>query len=238
MIRFYEAGWNDETTIDSSWMYDLKDGDQNPSVRFLVYYNGLEKDFDKEIEDPLKNDDLFDGNEGNMKVSWIHAGGMSINGDSAYPWRGCTYHTYIQLEWKEKWLERSMRDFLQAFNKELRECSMNGLGLYVKFPDEALDDKTHERAYYDKNQQRLREIKTIWDKDDAFGWPYGVQPVGGRKQSPAAEPKTGTTAEASQDPPYPGFLSAKDLTDRSAKTYWSTYNPTSVESTLGETVAS
>ncbi|KAI8679855.1 FAD-binding PCMH-type domain-containing protein [Fusarium keratoplasticum] len=50
MVKFYTTNWPNEMTIDSSWLCDLKDGREDPAVRFLVYYNGTEPQFDELID--------------------------------------------------------------------------------------------------------------------------------------------------------------------------------------------
>ncbi|CVL03065.1 related to 6-hydroxy-D-nicotine oxidase [Fusarium proliferatum] len=317
MIKFYTASWTNNMTIDSSWLMDLKDARDDPSVRFLVYYNGLETQFDKEVDERLgdcgkvddkdevdsKNKSLaeqlkdrtlqetstlflhetlvaqwseetqkalpsnpmfriytsfsfteasvkeniseiiktlktklkafktdFKGEEGSIRVTWIHSGGKANEKgphDSAYPWRGCVYHTYIMIEWKDKWLETKMRLFLAEFNKALRGYSMDGLGVYVNFPDATLDKDTYEKAYYGVNREELQSIKAYWDKDNIFQWPHGVQ-VG-----PHVESK-GTVMEfaasplpPSSNPAVEGFVNPREAAGVSACISWDTFNPAS-----------
>jgi FAD binding domain/Berberine and berberine like len=51
MNSFYTRNWPDEMTIDSSWLCDLEKKEPELGVRFLVYYNGGRKDFNKAIDD-------------------------------------------------------------------------------------------------------------------------------------------------------------------------------------------
>ncbi|KAF5700450.1 6-hydroxy-D-nicotine oxidase [Fusarium globosum] len=308
MIKFYTANWSANMTIDSSWLLDLKDSREDPSVKFLVYYNGLETDFDKEVDERLgdcgKGDvtdkslakqlkdrtlpevstlflhetlvaqwseetqkalplnamfriftsfsftktsveknipDIIDilkkgmvafknefkGEEGSIKVTWIHSGGKASETgpqDSAYPWRGCDYHTYIMIEWKDKWLEKRMKEILADFNQALRKYSMDGLGVYINFPDATLDANTYEKAYYGVNRDKLQRIKTYWDKGNIFQWPHGVQVL------PHVDSK-GTAMEFVAPPPPPskkpiveGFANAGDTTGVNACQSWGTVN--------------
>ncbi|KAF9766546.1 hypothetical protein IL306_001032 [Fusarium sp. DS 682] len=313
MVQFYTADWSNEMTIDSSWLMDLKDPRQDPSVRFLVYYNGPEAKFDKEVDlhlgtcgkgpnekkslpEQLKDRTLeekstrflhetlvaqwseetqkalpsnamfriytsfsftkkseeniskitktlteqlkafkeqFKGEEGSIRVSWIHSGGKSNDKgphDSAYPWRGCVYHAYIMIEWKEKWLEKSMREFLATFQKELRGQSMDGLGVYVNFPDETLDKNTYEKAYYGENREELQRIKAYWDKNNIFGWPHGVQ-VGPHVSDASVMAFAAPPPPPSREPACKGFVNAGDMTDKFASNGWCTHKP-DVESPL------
>ncbi|WKT38333.1 FAD-binding, type PCMH, subdomain 2 [Fusarium oxysporum f. sp. vasinfectum] len=273
MTKFYTAGWTNNMTIDSSWLMDLKDAREDPSVRFLVYYNGLEEHFDEEVDDRLgdcgkvgegdkslaeqlkdrtlqENSTLFSsrdsfktlkeklvafkgefkGEEGSIRVSWIHSGGKSSEKgphDSAYPWRGCVYHTYIMIEWKDKWLETRMRQVLAGFNEALRKYSMDGLGVYVNFPDATLDKDTYEKAYYGVNREELQSIKAYWDKNNIFQWPHGVQ-VGPQVDS------QGTAMEFASPPPPPssepvvqGFVNPREAAGVSVCMSWQTFNPAS-----------
>ncbi|KAH6624104.1 hypothetical protein B0J18DRAFT_444369 [Chaetomium sp. MPI-SDFR-AT-0129] len=121
--------------------------------------------------------DVFAGEEGLLQVTWIHTGGEAsrdkTTSTTAYPWRSSTYHTYVMLEWKEKWLTRDMKDFLKTMSNDLRKFSVNGHAAFVNFPDSQL--KAHEEAYFGSNQQELREVKKRWDPDHFFEWHQGVK---------------------------------------------------------------
>ncbi|RGP72033.1 6-hydroxy-d-nicotine oxidase [Fusarium longipes] len=309
MTEFYLAQWSNEMTIDSSWLMDLKDSREVPGVRFLAYYNGLETDFDREVDQRLKScikgpeetkslpqqlkdrtlqeastrflhetlvaqwseetqrslpsnamfkistsfsftgfseankeslskiiDVLkkrlvafkkqFKGEEGSIKVSWIHSGGKSNEKEpdySAYPWRGCVYHTYVMIEWKDKWLEKDMREFLGTLNKELRGYSMNELGVYVNFPDETLDENTYERAYYGENRKELQRIKAVWDKGNIFGWSHGVRP--GPHVDGASEAVTSSPPPPSNSAICKGFANPREMLDKFAAKGWATHTP-------------
>ncbi|KAM0541302.1 hypothetical protein ACHAPJ_013296 [Fusarium lateritium] len=313
MAVFYSANWSNEMTINSSWLINLKDNRDDPSIRFLVYYNGLETDFNEEINSRLKDcikeieekkslreqlkdrtlqekstrflhetlvaqwseetqrvlpsnamfriytsfsftsfqsstgetkDSIveiisilkkglvsfkaeFKGEEGSIRVSWIHSGGKSNEKgprDSAYPWRGCVYHTYIMIEWKEKWLETSMRKFLETLNEQLRKYSMNELGVYVNFPDETMDKNTYEKAYYGENREELQRIKAVWDKKNIFGWPHGVQ-VGPHADDADAIVFAPPPPPPSDAPVCRGFVNAGDMVDKFASDGWPTHAP-------------
>ncbi|KAG5809308.1 hypothetical protein H9Q74_005683 [Fusarium xylarioides] len=317
MIKFYTAEWSNEMTIDTSWLMDLKDTRTDPSVRFLVYYNGLETEFDKEVDEQLgncgkvddkdkvedKNKSLaeqlkdrtlpesstlflhetlvaqwseetqkalpsnamfriytsfsftkatvkehitkiittlqkgliafkndFKGEEGSIRVSWIHSGGKANEmgpQESAYPWRGCEYHTYIMIKWKDKWLETKMRKALTDLNKALREYSMDGLGVYVNFPDATLDENTYEKAYYGVNREELQKIKAYWDEKNIFQWPHGVQ-VGPHVESEGTVMEfAAPSLPPSSEPAVKGFVNPGEAAGVSACISWDTFNPAS-----------
>ncbi|KAK3947832.1 hypothetical protein QBC32DRAFT_353227 [Pseudoneurospora amorphoporcata] len=58
MERFYTTDWPDQITIDSTWLCDLKQTGSELGVRFLVYYDGTKEEFDKLIDDKVKQKDL------------------------------------------------------------------------------------------------------------------------------------------------------------------------------------
>ncbi|RYP18833.1 hypothetical protein DL765_003713 [Monosporascus sp. GIB2] len=125
----------------------------------------------------LQSRKLFTGEQAQLQVTWIHAGGQAAQkkrSASAFRWRDCTYHVYIMLTWEEKWLERDMRGFLQRFKEKLRPFSMMDRASFVNFPDAALPQDAHERSYYGNNHQELRRIKEIWDPAMFFNWSQGV----------------------------------------------------------------
>ncbi|KAF2967254.1 hypothetical protein GQX73_g6340 [Xylaria multiplex] len=49
MFRFYTMDWSDRMTIDSSWFSDTEVENGAIAVRFIVYYDGNERDFGREI---------------------------------------------------------------------------------------------------------------------------------------------------------------------------------------------
>ncbi|KAK3949779.1 hypothetical protein QBC32DRAFT_30092 [Pseudoneurospora amorphoporcata] len=61
MNDFYATRWPDQVTIDTSWICDLKETSSELAVRFLVYYDGTKKDFDKLIVDKLGADKAENG---------------------------------------------------------------------------------------------------------------------------------------------------------------------------------
>ncbi|KAI1346518.1 hypothetical protein F5Y01DRAFT_319656 [Xylaria sp. FL0043] len=58
MSRFYTTKWANEMTIDSCWFSDLQVQDGAIEVRFLVYYDGSERSFGKEIHNASLSKDL------------------------------------------------------------------------------------------------------------------------------------------------------------------------------------
>jgi hypothetical protein len=251
MRKFYTARWPDRTTIDSTWICDLDQTQNEVGVRFLVYHNGDKADFDKTIDKYIKdNDELaklmrsramaekssrflhetlveqwseeitmalpssdrsyriytsfvlennertitavtqlirkemaafkkkFPGEKGLLQVTWIHSGGEAKKKKAdatAFPWRSCTYHTYIMLQWRDKWLRNDMKRFLSRMEKEIRPFSIDGRAAFINFPDKELPRGAYEAAYYGGNREELQRVKQIWDKDNFFSWSQGVR---------------------------------------------------------------
>ncbi|KAF4943260.1 hypothetical protein FSARC_14974 [Fusarium sarcochroum] len=195
----------------------------------------------------------FEGEEGLLQVTWIHSGGRANEkdtGDSAYPWRKCIYHTYIMIEWKEKWLELDMRDALQELNLSLRKYSTNGLGVFINFPDEALKKEAYEEAYYGENRRELQQVKATWDKGNVFEWSQGV-PVGphvgdnvaARSAAPRAARGDMYTIshhdgdECKDTVAHEEFLKPKALTDRAPREQWDSYSPILLSGLVGPAYA-
>lgn len=121
---------------------------------------------------------LFEGDpSGLCQVSWIHAGGETNKrgaSASAFRWRDTVWHTYIMMQWTDKWLERDMRGFARKFKDRLRQYSLAGKAAFVNFPDATLPDTDHLKAYYGNNRQKLQQVKRVWDVDNFFRWEQGV----------------------------------------------------------------
>ncbi|KAI2466903.1 hypothetical protein F4781DRAFT_444712 [Annulohypoxylon bovei var. microspora] len=122
--------------------------------------------------------DLFSGEQVEFLVTWIHSGGKAAEkkpSDTAFFWREAVYHTYVTVEWEDKWMERDMRGFLGTVKKKLRPLSLKGEAAFINFPDGALCTNGYERAYFGDNREELRLVKEIWDNDNFFKWVQGIQ---------------------------------------------------------------
>jgi hypothetical protein len=250
MNEFYKVDWPTQITIDSTWLYDLREktGD---GVQFNVYFDGSKADYDKIIDKYIKNSDvnkqlkkralpepstrflyetleeqwfdeskkffaenktyrvfasfafnreqinknvetinkilqeeiqtfrdLYLGEAVNLDIFWIHTGGQASKPKptySAYYWREALYHTYVEVLWRDKWMELNMRGFMNKLKKKLRPFSLGNAALFFNFPDRDLIQGGYERAYFGENCQELRRIKEIWDKDNLFKWLQGIR---------------------------------------------------------------
>ncbi|KAI0893002.1 FAD-binding domain-containing protein [Annulohypoxylon nitens] len=118
----------------------------------------------------------FAGEQVEFLVTWIHSGGKAAEKDptdTAFFWRKAVYHTYITIEWEDKWMERDMRGFLGNIKSKLRQYSLNGEAAFINFPDGVLCKNAHERAYFGDNREELRRVKEIWDRGNFFKWSQG-----------------------------------------------------------------
>ncbi|KAI1439619.1 hypothetical protein F5Y02DRAFT_412109 [Annulohypoxylon stygium] len=155
----------------------------------------------------------FMGEQVEFLVTWIHSGGKAAEKDptdTAFFWRKAVYHTYITVEWEDKWMERDMRGFLGNVKSKLRKYSLNGEAAFINFPDGALRKNAHERAYFGDNREELRRVKEIWDKDNFFKWSQSVRLPRG----------AGGDGRSSVDRP-----NEEDLTDAIAGDHWKYYKP-------------
>lgn len=160
---------------------------------------------------------LFDGEDCLLQVTWIHAGGVAgqkKRSATAFRWRDGTYHTYIWMRWSEKFLEKDMWGFLGIFKEKLRPHSMMGHASFVNFADSSLDASTHEKVYYGNNSGELQMIKAIWDKDNYFAWPMGVQMASAQSSGKGDKDKQADKAA----PGTPIAVAAPAVALRTAKT--------------------
>ncbi|KAL7947018.1 hypothetical protein V8C42DRAFT_319419 [Trichoderma barbatum] len=172
-------------TLVAQWSEEIeKSFPQNPSYSIFtsfVFKNDAEDI--KAITEIIKNRRIafrekFAGERGLLQVTWIHAGGQASSkkrSATAFRWRDGVYHTYIMLQWYEKFLEQDMWDFHSEFKKELRPYSMMGQAAFINFPDRTMASDIHETAYFGNNRDELRQIKKIWDRDNFFNWEQGIQ---------------------------------------------------------------
>ncbi|KAF2807335.1 FAD-binding domain-containing protein [Mytilinidion resinicola] len=145
--------------------------------------------------------DDFKGEQVNFLVTWIHSGGKASERqptDTAFFWREAVFHTYVTVEWADKWMERDMRRFLASVKKKLRPLSLNGEASFVNFPDRDFPTKFHERAYFGGNKDELRRVKQMWDPDGFFRWIQGVRRPGDPEEDEVGEDEDRTDKLASE----------------------------------------
>ncbi|KAF7557264.1 hypothetical protein G7Z17_g800 [Cylindrodendrum hubeiense] len=127
----------------------------------------------------------FKGEKGLLQVTWIHSGGEAENVPSdqtAVYWRGARFHTYIMIQWEEKFLGKRMMGFLKEFEEILRPESIEGVAKYINFADARLHEPTEEglplpgKSYFGKNITKLQKVKADVDKHDFFRWSQSIQP--------------------------------------------------------------
>jgi len=171
----------------------------------------------------------FKGEKGLLQVTFIHSGGAANipkREATAFRWRGCVYHAYIMIQWDEKWLELNMRRFLDEMKPKLATHGMVRGATFINFPDDTLQKEVHEKSYYGMNYLELRRIKKMWDKDNFFSWPQGIQ-----------QPETGSPQEAEIDdqnlmkdiPAAEFIVKEQAMTDVLANQQWESYRPTSTD---------
>lgn len=117
---------------------------------------------------------------GLCQVSFIHAGGQASRKERsavAFRWRETTYHAYIMIEWKDKWLERDMRGFSKRFKDRLKQYSIAGKASFVNFPDASMPSTDYMKAYYGNNRDKLQQVKRIWDDTNLFKWDQSIIPA-------------------------------------------------------------
>ncbi|KAK4159879.1 hypothetical protein QBC43DRAFT_360880 [Cladorrhinum sp. PSN259] len=165
----------------------------------------------------------FKGETALLQVTFIHSGGAAAKHPSdytAFPWRECVYHTYIMIQWDEKWLEKGMRLFLQDMKVALSPFGMVQGATFINFADDTLVKTAHEKSYYGDNYHQLRHVKEQWDKQDFFRWPQGIQLPGSARAEDGADGCL--FADHMQF-----VVNEESLTDVVATQQWETYRPPS-----------
>ncbi|PQE32235.1 FAD linked oxidase domain-containing protein [Rutstroemia sp. NJR-2017a WRK4] len=145
-------------------------------------------------EEMNKFRDQFPGETGLLQVTFIHSGGAARQAApdaTAFRWREAVYYVYIMIQWDEKWLEYNMRTFLQTMKTRLHPFGIVPGATFINFPDDSLKRDACEISYYGANYEELRRVKQIWDQDNFFDWPQGVQLP---KTVEGDKPEAGVTA--------------------------------------------
>ncbi|CAK5268063.1 unnamed protein product [Mycena citricolor] len=230
------AQWTEETvkafptnksySIYSSFVF----GNDRPTIeRVTAIINNRASAFRK----------AFPGEQVEFLATFIHSGGKMGTPsprDSAFFWRGAIYHMYLTLEWDDKWMEWEMRKFLSDTKAELRPLSLQGEAAFINFPDGALRNAVHERAYWGDNRDELRRVKQIWDKDNFFRSEQGVRPPAKPEGVPNSgkSGKTKGPSDGGQTEGSDGQDKDEDLTDSLASKQWEAYETKDILKDLKE----
>jgi hypothetical protein len=208
-------------TLEEQWFDESKKFfAENKTYRIFASFVFTREQINKNVEkitSILQNEmktfrRLYMGEVVNLDIVWIHTGGQAsktMPTDTAFFWREALYHTYVEVLWKDKWMESNMRGFMGKLRKKLRPFSLNKAAAFLNFPDRDLVKAGYERAYFGDNRHELRLIKDIWDKDNIFKWSQGIQ-----LSKDAIDDES-----ADVDPD-----DAEDLTDQIAQDLWDKRN--------------
>ncbi|KAI0882480.1 uncharacterized protein GGS22DRAFT_195761 [Annulohypoxylon maeteangense] len=179
-------------TLGAQWMEDTERG--YPTNKIYKLYRSFIFKNDKEgiakitaiirdLTTTFQKD--FKGENVNFLVTWIHSGGKAAEknpSESAFFWRKAVFHTYVTVEWVDKWMERDMRSFLENVKVELKPLSLNEKAGTIDCPDEDLSKDSHGEAYFGSNYYELRKVKQMWDPNSFFEWAQGIQCAGNPKE--------------------------------------------------------
>jgi len=223
-------------TLAAQWIEETKKSfPTNRSYRIytsFVFENGRKniEEITRIVRDQMKAfRKQFEGETGTLQVTFIHSGGAANERqrkDTAFRWRGCIYHAYIMIQWDEKWLEKNMRGFLDRMKPELSKFGMVPGATYINYPDDSLKADAHEKSYYGNNHQELRRIKQIWDKDNFFKWPQGIQLPGANTTSAVSTDQQEDDDLVKDLPDAKAFVvNEEQLTDALAEQQWESYRP-------------
>ncbi|KAH9901767.1 hypothetical protein F4778DRAFT_737609 [Xylariomycetidae sp. FL2044] len=181
------------------------------------------------------------------QATFIHSGGRASDNDgadTAFRWRDTMYHVYIEVTYRDKWLERDMRGFLGGFKDRLKPLATEGRAAYICFPDRSLADNVYEEHYYGANLPKLQQIKQEWDPTDFFNGFQAIKLPGAKRQpSPKPGPSGRTGNSDSSTPPISPTGSVgstysfeeEAMTDKLATERWDHYvpPPASPDTTFG-----
>ncbi|PQE14300.1 6-hydroxy-D-nicotine oxidase protein [Rutstroemia sp. NJR-2017a BBW] len=173
-------------SLAAQWIEETKKS--FPTNRaYQIYTSFVIKNDDKQkiidmtniIREEMKHfRDKFPGETGLLQVTFIHSGGAARQAApdaTAFRWREAVYYVYIMIQWDEKWLELNMRTFLQDMKTRLHDFGIVPGATFINFPDDTLKRDACGISYYGANYEELRRVKQIWDADNFFDWPQGVQ---------------------------------------------------------------
>ena len=221
-------------TLAAQWIEEIKKS--FPTNRSYQIYTSFVfkndpnniKSITRIIKDEMKAfKEQFVGETGLLQVTFIHSGGVANDKQrsaTAFRWRGCTYHAYIMIQWDGKWLEMNMRGFLERMKPKLSPFGMVRGATFINFPDDSLKANAHEKSYYGNNHQELRRIKQIWDKDNFFKWPQGIQlPNNAKAVSPEKEENDDLMKDLLASKSF--IVNEEELTDALAEQQWESYRP-------------
>lgn len=183
---------------------------------------------------------LFRGEAAGLcQVSFIHAGGETTQRPShatAFRWRDTIFHTYVMVQWKEKWLERDMRGFARKFKDRLRQFSIAGKAAFINFPDSSMPDTDHLKAYYGNNRQKLQQVKRLWDARNFWKWDQGIDLA--ESDSQAARDSADSNLEVKEEELSDGEEDAPDeQTDLAATIRWESRESTAAAPLLTQQFA-
>lgn len=174
-------------TLEAQWFDESKKFfAENKTYRVFASFAFSREQIDKNVDkitkilrkDMINFRKWYSGEAVNLDIVWIHTGGQASRRkatDTAFYWREALYHAYVEVLWQDKWMENEMRGFMSKLKNKLRSYSLGRAAAFFNFPDRDLLKGGYEKAYFGENRQELRLIKEIWDKDNLFEWPQGIQ---------------------------------------------------------------
>ncbi|KAG6362351.1 hypothetical protein INS49_010581 [Diaporthe citri] len=174
-------------TLEEQWFDESKKFfAENKTYRVFTAFAFSREQIDKDVDkitkllhEEMKTfRDLYLGEAVNLDIVWIHTEGQASKPkptNTAFYWRKALYHTYVEVLWKNKWMEGNIRGFISKLKKKLRPFSLRRAAAFFNFPDRDLVQGGYEKAYFRENRQELRRIKEVWDKDNLFRWAQGIQ---------------------------------------------------------------
>ena len=109
---------------------------------------------------------------------WNHTGGAISDIDpeaTAYFWRAGEYVATAKIYWYDGSDTSACMAWAQRVKDQLGPFALEGKATYVNYIENPFEG--WQQAYYGRNYERLREVKSQVDPGNVFGFPMGIEPL-------------------------------------------------------------
>lgn len=109
---------------------------------------------------------------------WNHTGGAISDIDpeaTAYFWRAGEYVATAKIYWYDGSDTSACMAWAQRVKEQLGPFALEGKATYVNYIENPFAG--WQQAYYGRNYERLREVKSQFDPGNVFGFPLGIEPL-------------------------------------------------------------
>ncbi|GFP55677.1 uncharacterized FAD-linked oxidoreductase YvdP [Trichoderma asperellum] len=212
MNDFYTTNWPNSTTIDSTWVCDLRQNKrlkyervinkhiQHEKLKTQLMRRALPEKSTRFLYETLVNQCSFVfKNDDKEKIAKVTGTIGELMKEFRKDFTGEEVNFLVTwIHSGGKATEKNPAD-LAFFWREavfhtdvtvktaLRPPILNGEAAFVNFPDRDFPTKFHEKAYFSDNREELRLVKEMWDKNKLFRFAQGVRLPGDPEEDPDEE---------------------------------------------------